>query len=310
MAHLVGFSVGNFGQQGDLDALGKRIAEQVDLGANFCELDASSLDVVAACRLMPSRLTKLKTILTRLKIAYALHAPIAINLMDRRHIDHHLRAAMASLELAAECEAEIMVMHPGRVQPDHWADNARQFLALEAEDLYILADRAQNLGVTIAYENLNPNRHNMAGTETSYALDLQALAAQLERIGHPHLVACFDVSHAQQGATLQGYYVLEKLPILTPHIGHIHFSDSTGVPATIKWNNDGERLFFSIGDMHAAPGFGTIDFDAIADTFKLERSVGIIIELKGNHYAHSGRQTLAAAKTFAANIIKQNAAIA
>ncbi|WP_424982500.1 sugar phosphate isomerase/epimerase family protein [Maritalea sp. S77] len=302
MGKKVGFSVGNYGQQGDLDALGKRIAQHVDMGANFCELNASNLDVVAACRLMPDRLAKLKNILSRQKIAYSLHAPIAINLMDRPHIEHHLRAAMASLELAAECDAEIMVMHPGRVHPGHWVDNASNLLALEAEDLHVLADRAQNLGVTIAYENLNPNRHNIAGTETSYALNLSALANQLSRINHPHLVACFDVSHAQQGATLQGYDVLDKLPDLAPHIRHIHFSDSTGAPATIKWDSDGERLFFGIGDMHAAPGFGTIDFEAIADALKLEKPAGIIIELKSNHYAHSGRQTLAAAQNFAAQL--------
>lgn len=302
MEKRIGFSVGNYGQMGDLDALGKRIAQQVDMGANFCELNASNLDVVAACRLMPDRLNKLKNILARQKIAYALHAPIAINLMDRPHIEHHLRAAMASLELAAECNAEIMVLHPGRIHPRLWVDNANTLLSVEAEDLHILADRAQNLGVTIAYENLNPNRHNIAGTETSYALDLQALANQLSRINHPHLVACFDISHAQQGATLQGYDVLDKLPDLIPHIGHIHFSDSTGAPATIKWDNDGERLFFGIGDMHAAPGFGTIEFEAIAAALPLQKPAGIIIELKSNHYAHSGRQTLAAAKDFAEQI--------
>lgn len=302
MGKKVGFSVGNYGQQGDLDALGKRIAQHVDMGANFCELNASNLDVVAACRLMPDRLAKLKTVLARQKIDYSLHAPIAVNLMDQPHIDHHLRAAQASLELAAECEAQIMVMHPGRTHPGKWVDNATTLLAQEADYLHQLAERAQQLGVTIAYENLNPNRHNIAGTETSYALDLTALAAQLSRVDHPNLVACFDISHAQQGAMLQNYDLVEQLPALAPYIGHIHYSDSTGTPATIKWDNDGERLFFGIGDMHAAPGFGTIDFAAVASAIKLQKPTGIIIELKGNHYAHSGRQTLAAAQQFAAQL--------
>ncbi|MGJ8527760.1 sugar phosphate isomerase/epimerase family protein [Maritalea sp.] len=295
----IGFSIGHFGQQGDLDALSRKIGTLVEMGASICELNASSLDVVSDCRLMPQRVVALRSALGQHKTAYSLHAPIAINLMDETHIDLHMRAAHASLDLADACGSNIVVMHPGRTHPGVWVDRAAELLRREAEKLARLAERAQQLGLVIAYENLNPNRHNIAGTETSYALDLNALAQQVKTVDHPALKVCFDVSHAMQGAVLQGYDLLDQLPNLAPFICHIHFSDATGIPATIQWNNDGERLFFGIGDMHAAPGFGLLDFDAIADALDVRHAPNIVIELKENHFLHSGQHAFDVAQHFA-----------
>jgi sugar phosphate isomerase/epimerase len=112
-------------------------------------------------------------------------------------------------------------------------------------------------------------------------------------------MACLDVSHAQQGALLRSFDLIEQAHALAPHVGHIHFSDSTGVPATMQWDNEGERLFFGIGDMHAPPGFGDIDFDRLADVMAIQDNTAIAIELKPNHYAHSRAVTLEAARGFA-----------
>jgi len=302
MVTHTGFNAGHFGHQGDLAALDRRIGELVDIGGEVCELAAVRLDVVSACRLLPDRMALLKDVLAKHTIRYTLHAPIAVNLMDEPHLDHQLRAAEASLLLASECEADTVVIHPGRVHPALWADKARDLLRREQETLSTLANRAAELGLQIAYENMSPNRRIIAGTETSYALDLVALARQIETIGHPSLVACLDVSHAQQGAVLQGFDLYEQSRVLAPFVGHIHFSDSTGVPATIQWDNEGERLFFGLGDMHAPPGFGVIDFERLAQGLAIKAGTAIVIELKDNHYRHSRAQTLAAAKNFARRV--------
>jgi sugar phosphate isomerase/epimerase len=93
--------------------------------------------------------------------------------------------------------------------------------------------------------------------------------------------------------------LIEQASILAPHVGHIHFSDSTGAPATMQRDNEGERLFFGIGDMHAPPGFGDIDFDRLADVMAIQDNTAIAIELKPNHYAHSRHATIKAAQVFA-----------
>ena len=244
--------------------------------------------------------------LQRHDIRYTLHAPIAVNLMDEPHIEHQERAANASLELAAECGAGIVVIHPGRVHPAIWVDASERLLVMERDLLQRLGERAYKLGVNIAYENMSPNRRIIAGTETSYALDLEALAKQLEAVDHPSVVACLDVSHAQQGALLRNFDIVEQSHVLAPYVGHIHFSDSTGVPATMQWDNEGERLFFGIGDMHAPPGFGDIDFDRLADVMTIKDGTAIAIELKPNHYAHSRAATLEAARGFADRVNRLN----
>ena len=302
----VGFAAGHFGQQGDLDALDRRIAELIEAGATVCELFAGALDAVAACRLIQERVSKVQEVLRRRKTRYTLHAPIAVNLMDEPHIDLQERAAIASLELAAAFEASVVVFHPGRVHPAVWVDRSEKLLAMEGELLQRLGDRAQELGVAIAYENMSPNRRIIAGAETSYALDLAALAGQLDNVGHPSVVACLDVSHAQQGALLRGFDLIEQAAALAPHVGHVHFSDSTGVPATIQWDNEGERLFFGIGDMHAPPGFGDIDFERLADVMTIRDNTAVVIELKDNHYAHSRAATLDAARDFADRVNRLN----
>lgn len=296
----VGFNAGDFGLMGDLAALDRRIAEQLAMGATVCELAAWRLDVVAACRLVAHRVRALKAALAHHAIRYTLHAPIAVNLMDEAHFELQYRAAEASLELASECGADTVVFHPGRVQPAQWANRAPALLAREAESLARLGERASALGnVRIAYENMSPNRRIIAGIETSYALNLCALARQLRRVGHERVVACLDVSHAKQGADLQGYDLMDGVADLAPLVGHIHFSDSTGLPATMQWDNEGERLFFGVGDMHAPPGYGALDFERLAGVLAIKEETAVVVELKGNHYAHSGALALQQAREFA-----------
>ncbi|WP_274427335.1 sugar phosphate isomerase/epimerase family protein [Chelativorans sp. YIM 93263] len=299
----VGFNAADFGLSGDLDGLDHRIAEQVEMGATVCEIAAWRLDAVAACRLIPNRVSALKAVLQRHSIRYTMHAPIPVNLMDEAHFDLQYRAAEASLELASECNADTVVFHPGRVHPSVWVDRSRQLLSREAEALAMLGDRAASLGnVRIAYENMSPNRRIVAGTETSYALDLAALANQLRTVNHERIVACLDVSHAKQGAGLQGYDLFEQVGQLAPFVGHIHFSDSTGVPATMQWDNEGERLFYGVGDMHAPGGYGFIDFQRLAGVLSVREGTAVIIELRGNHYVHSGERVLEQAQDFASNV--------
>ena len=298
----IGFSAGKFGRSGDLAALDKRLGQITLLGANLCELGAVSLDVVASCRLIPNRVKQLKDVLSQHTIQYSLHAPIAINLMDHEHIEIQTRAAEVSLELASECEANIVVFHPGRTHPASWVDKSRELLMRERDSLALLADQAEKLGVRIAYENISPNPRVIEGLETSYSLDLVQLAEQIEAVDHPALVACLDVSHAIQGAVLQQFDLYEQASRLAPLVEHIHFSDSTGIPATIECKNEGEKLFFGIGDMHAPPGFGAIEFDRLAKSLQSIKKASIAIELKDNHFAHSADLTLSTAREFASKI--------
>ena len=299
MTHIIatGFNTGNV--DGDLSRLDARLAHMAAIGCTGAEITAVGLDAVVDCRLIPDRVADLRAIMARHDLAYSLHAPIAINLMDEAHADIMARAATVSMELAAEIGARVVVLHPGRVPPQTWIDRAAQLYRFELDRLGPVADRAAALGVRIAYENISPNPRVIAGQETSYSLDPRALADQLARLNHDAVMACLDISHAQQGAGLWGFDMIDACAALGPWIGHIHFSDSTGVPATFPTGSRTEQQFFGTGDMHAPKGYGRVDFDALAATLPVRPDTRVVIELKANFIAHAEARTLSDAMTFA-----------
>jgi sugar phosphate isomerase/epimerase len=295
-----GFNTGD--AKGSVARLEADLAHLAEIGCTGAEITATGLDAVVACRLIAPQVAAVKAAMARFPLAYSLHAPIAVNLMDEAHRDLQRRAALVSMELAAAIGAPVVVLHPGRCHPRDWADRRAALLGFEREMLGAVADRAQALGVRIAYENISPNPRVIDGLETSYALDPAQLAEQIEALDHPAVMACLDVSHARQGAVLRGFDMLAACARLAPHIGHIHYADSTGWPATIAARHMGEAHFFGVGDMHAPPGFGLVDFEALAGVLRVRPGTRLVIEIKPNFKAHSEAATLAAAKAFAARL--------
>ena len=266
-----GFNTGDVA--GSVATFAARLAHQAQIGATGAEISATGLDAVVACRLIPAQVAAVRKAMAVHDLAYSMHAPIAVNLMDEAHRDLHRRAAIVSMELAAEIGARVVVLHPGRCTPLDWTNRRSALLAFERELLAEVADRAQSLGVRIAYENISPNSRVIDGLETSYSLDPAQLAEQLEALNHPAVMACLDISHAQQGAGLWGFDMLAACLRLAPHIGHIHYSDSTGC---------------------------LVDFAALEAHLTVQPDTRIVIEIKPNFKAHSEASTLAAAQHFAA----------
>lgn len=307
MTHIIstGFNTGM--ADGDLSRLDTRLAHMVAIGCTGAEITAVGLDAVVDCRLVQDRVAQLREIMARFDLAYSMHAPIAINLMDEAHGDIMQSAAMVSMNLAAEIGAKIVVLHPGRVPPKDWVDRNTALYQFELDQLGPVADRAAELGVRIAYENISPNPRVIAGQETSYSLDPVLLAEQLERLNHDAVMACLDISHAQQGAGLWGFDMLAACKALGPWIGHIHFSDSTGLPAIFPTGSRDEQHFFGVGDMHAPKGYGRVDFEALAGVLSVRANTRVVIEIKTNFIAHAEAQTLADAQAFAEAVNERQA---
>lgn len=293
-----GFNTGYL--EGDLSRLDARLAHMAEIGCTGAEITAVGLDAVVSCRMIPGRVARLREIVAQYPLRYSMHAPIAINLMDAAHADIMQRAARVAIELAAEVGAGAVVIHPGRCNPQDHVDRLADLQQFEIDQLGPVADRAAELGVMIAYENISPNPRVTAGLETSHSLDPRLLADFLGRLNHDAVFACLDISHAQQGAVLWGFDMIEACATLAPWVGHVHFSDSTGIPATFPFTHEGEKHFFGVGDMHAPKGYGVVDFDALAAALPLHSGTRVVIEIKRNFLAHAEVETLAAAQAFAA----------
>lgn len=265
--------------EGDLD----RVRAQIDAlglaGAECVEMYAPALGVVAAARPITSRLAELKAICAERPVAFTLHAPIPVDFMDRAHIGLHRAAARVSVDLAAEIGATIVVIHAGRATPDDWARDADGLLALERDELAVLGDHARSAGVTVALENISPNPAVIAGRATSYSLDPAALARQLAALDHPAVTGCLDYSHANQGAGLQGHALIDGVAAMAPRTGHIHVSDTTGVPAPASVPHD-YWMYYGVGDAHAPLGTGGIDLDALAGVSRVRPGTFAVLELQ------------------------------
>ena len=141
-----------------------------------------------------------------------------------------------SLGWAAEVGAGVVIVHPSssrEKEPSGGPDGAR---ARSRESLSTLADRAGELGLQIAVENM-PYREQKfrPGIAVADVLEL------IDGLGN-HVGVCLDAGHSQ----LNKQDPAEEAALAGDKLFSIHLQD-----------NDGS------GDQHIAPGRGTIDWDRL-----------------------------------------------
>ena len=284
--------------RGNFELVRQELDGLIALGADVAEVYASALGAVAAGQLIPSRVRELAQLCQERPIALTLHAPIPIDLMDRDNIALHRSAARVSVDLAAEIGASVIVIHAGRAAPEAWHRDADGLLAFERDELRSLGDHAREAGVRIALENISPNLAVVNGRATSYSLDPAALARQLATLDHPAVVGCLDYSHANQGAGLQGHDLLDGVCAMSPVTGHIHISETTGVPTPPSIVEQTYWMYFGVGDMHAPLGTCGMDLGAIADASPVLPGTLAVLEIQ-DHARAMLADSLSQLRTFA-----------
>lgn len=290
----IGASVGAV--RGNLEAVRGILDRLVADGFDSAELYASDLGVAVAGHWLPERLRELRRVCDERRLGYTLHAPIPIDLMDRENVELHRRAARLSIEIAEGIDATVVVFHAGRASPAVWSRDAEGLLAAEREELSRLGDMASAAGIRVAVENVSPTAAMLAGSETSYGLDPKALARQIERLDHDSVVACLDLSHANQGAGLAQRDLRADVAALAPFVGHLHVSDSSGDPPPPAIDTEEDRMFFGVGDMHAPLGTGGMDLEALAEVTRVRPGTIAVLELQETAWPllGDGRQRLRA----------------
>lgn len=171
--------------------------------------------------LSPSGRERLSRKLASLGLRATVHASIHdTNLASLN--PHIARAALedliATLELAADIGAEVVVAHPGRVPSEYHRDpgalpRAREVLHRNLEQIL---PRAEELGVTLAIEN------KQRGSNRDLILTPEEHLELLERF--PGLKACLDFGHLH---TL-GLDPAEFARALGKKLVHVHIHDNRG----------------------------------------------------------------------------------
>jgi len=179
------------------------------------------------------------------------------------------RALAGALAHAAECGAEIVVVHARTLQDGPAAEDR---MLAEARSLATLAGVAERLSVTLALENLAPV---FPGPETISANPL-ALRSLVRRIGSPALRLCLDVGHANVIAGLRRTSLPRMIEPVLDAAALFHVHDNLGArwhAADRRPELDPLRL-----DLHLAPGRGSIEWSEIAASL-LSHDAPLLLEI-------------------------------
>lgn len=285
---------------GDLDGADRLMARWAEIGCSHVEISARRLDVILGGRLNMPAVRRVAAMIERHGMVPVLHAPHAINLMDRARRDMHMAVAEASIEFCRITGCASMVVHSGKVQAQEWVVDRAALLAEERDLLRRLGDLAETASVNLAVENMIAAPVN-AGT-VPYGAEPRALADQLAAVDHPRVGACLDFGHAHLSAATQGFDFLDACERLSPHVWHLHLHDNCGRPSGGTGIGDsGDEVAMGQGDMHAPMFWGTIPWADLLPRMAFRQGTFGMIELNGRYNAHA-EGVLQAAHTIAAHL--------
>ena len=246
---------GSGGLAEDLEAL-KRA------GTDFVEIWPENLGVILGGSLNANRLRAVEELLLEAALAYTVHAPLEVNLMDLTSHGLQRDVLDASLRFARGIGAEMVVCHAGqRIGARDARHSIGEQLSAERSALREAGGLAGELGVTIAVENYYPERPILRGEVYDYSVWPSQLAEQISAVDHPAVGICLDVGHAALAAGFFGFDLIEECAAIAPLVRHVHLHDNlqktnlTGEPQV------SEHTVFGLGDLHLPPGRGTIPLE-------------------------------------------------
>ncbi len=266
----------------DFDDLGPKLDEAERLGVDFVELPIFAWTLVSGGRVLGDRLARLVKATRNRPFGYTVHGHLAINLMDApSRLPRHEALLRAALAISGELGAVTMVMHAGCVRGD---DDVELSYARQRDALSVAGDWAASAGLTLCVENIfrfEPMRETPLPSR---------LAMEIDAVGHPHVRATLDVSHAFLRCTDARADFMAEIAALAPFARHLHVHDSFGIPQE-SWVADGaESMALGEGDLHLPIGWGAIDWDRVASACAMDAGTVVNLELHRRYWSELSAQ--------------------
>lgn len=267
-----------------------RLAQE---GVDTVEIPLMWLELVANGRVMPERLRELKTMVADRPFTYSAHAAIGVNFTcDPAYLPLHMNLAKAHLDIAAEVGAEHMVIHTGFFPASSATAQIDSLYGQQRACLHALGDLAAERGVIVCVENIFAEMGNRLTASASQ------LAHELIAVGHSHIRACLDISHAAIHCDSLRLDLIEEIRPLIPLAKHVHVHDSFGRSRNIPVHTQEEALGLGIGDLHLPVGWGNLPFDEIVTLAPFPADTIFNIELN-KHRWHGLTECIAATRRLA-----------
>lgn len=288
----------------DLGDFPARLDEIESHGAETIEIPLYDMDVVVGGRTRPERMDLLRRACGGREVAYTVHGPLGTNFMDQPfRLDRHFEVLKASLEASAEIGAVHYVMHTGLI-PTQLSEGLEAAYGRQREMLARAGDVARDLGIVLCVENLFGGYEGKVHTATP-----SRLAAELRAVGHSHVMATLDFSHAYLHCGFLGIDFISEIGRLAPLAKHLHLHDSFGRQDDIWMFTDGERVAYGHGDLHLPVGWGSIPWRQILEACVFPADTVFNIELK-RRYWYEAANCIRTVKGFAAQASFEAAAAA
>jgi sugar phosphate isomerase/epimerase len=272
--------------QGGLSGLADDLESLKTSGPDFAELWPHHLGLILGGSLDAHRLQQVREMLLKSNLAYTVHAPLEVNLMDLTAHDVQRDVLKASIWFANSIDADVVVCHAGqRVGVRDARYSLREQLAAERSALREAGDLAGKFGVTIAVENYYPELPIVRGVVYDYSVWPSDLAEQISAVDHPAVGLCLDVGHAALAAGVFGFDYFEECATVAPLVRHIHLHDNlmrtnvTGEPPV------SEHPIFGLGDLHLPPGRGAIPLKEMFRRVDFPENPACCVELSPELYA-------------------------
>jgi sugar phosphate isomerase/epimerase len=263
-----------------VSGLAKDLEALKSAGPDFVEVWPQNLGVILGGSLDTNRLRAVEKLLLETELAYTVHAPLEVNLMDLTAHGLQRDVLDASLRFAKSIGSEVVVCHAGqRVGARDARHSMRDQLSAERSALREAGDLAGELGVTIAVENYYPEQPILRGAVYDYSVWPSQLAEQISAVDHPAVGICLDVGHAALAAGFFGFDYIEECAALAPLVRHVHLHDNlqrtnlTGEPQV------SEHTVYGLGDLHLPPGRGTIPLEDLFRRIEFPEKPPCCVEL-------------------------------
>ena len=255
-------------------------------GTDFAEVWPQNLGVILGGGLDTNRLMEVTESLMEAGLAYTVHAPLEVNLMDLSTHGLQRDVLDASLRFAKEIGAEVVVCHAGqRIGTRDARYSMGDQLSAERAALREAGALAESLGLSIAVENYYPERPILRGAVYDYSVWPSRLAEQISAVDHPAVGICLDVGHAALAAGFFGFDFIGECAAVAPLVRHVHLHDNlqrtnlTGEPQV------SEHTAFGLGDLHLPPGRGTIPLKTLFRRMDFTEKPSCCVELSPEHFA-------------------------
>ena len=256
------------------------------VGPDFVEIWPHYLGVILGGDLNPGRLHAVQEVLLEADLAYTVHAPLEINLMDLTAPHLQRDVLHASLRFAHSIGAEVVVCHAGqRVGPRDALYSLRDQLTAERSALRETGDIAGELGITVAVENYYPELPVIRGAIYDYSVWPSELAEQISAVDHTAVGICLDVGHAALAACVFGFDYAEECATVAPLVRHIHLHDNLGRTNLTGELQVSEHYVYGLGDLHLPPGRGNIPLGEMLRRVDFPENPACCVELCPDLYS-------------------------